>query len=69
LVSVDSDIKQGEWFTMTIDMNGNRVNCSLNGKILIESLDDTFKSEGLIGLWTKADAITYFDELKINIIE
>ncbi len=69
LVSVDSDIKQGEWFTMTIDMNGNRVNCSLNGKILIESSDDTFKSEGLIGLWTKADAITYFDELKINGIE
>jgi len=69
LVSVDSDIKQGEWFTMTIDMNGNRVNCSLNGKILIESSDDTFKSEGLIGLWTKADAITYFDELKINGIQ
>ena len=66
LESVDSDIKQGEWFTMTIEMKGNKIICSLNGKKLIETTDDTFKSAGLIGLWTKADAITYFDDLKIK---
>ncbi|MEA3494647.1 MAG: family 16 glycoside hydrolase [Bacteroidota bacterium] len=66
LLSVDSDIKQGEWFTMTIETKGNRITCSLNGKALIESTDDTFQSAGLIGFWTKADAVTYFDDLKIN---
>ncbi|MBP9104391.1 MAG: DUF1080 domain-containing protein [Chitinophagaceae bacterium] len=65
LESTDSDIKQGEWFTMTIVMKGNKITCSLNGKTLIESTDDTFKPAGLIGFWTKADAITYFDDLKI----
>ncbi|MBK8698471.1 MAG: DUF1080 domain-containing protein [Saprospiraceae bacterium] len=68
LESTNSDIKQGEWFTMTIEMKGNKVTCSLNGKTLIESTDDTFKSAGLIGLWTKADGVTYFDDLKISIL-
>ena len=66
LESTEIDIKQGEWFIMTIDVKGNKVTCSLNGKTLIESTDDTFKSAGRIGLWTKADAVTYFDDLKIN---
>ena len=66
LESTDNDIKQGEWFTMTIEMKGNKVICSLNGKTLIESTDDTFKSAGLIGFWTKADAVTYFDDLEIK---
>lgn len=66
--SIDSDIKQGEWFTMTIKMEGNKIICSLNGKKLIETTDDTFKVAGLIGLWTKADAVTYFDDLKITVL-
>jgi len=26
--------------------------------------DDTFKDAGKVGLWTKADSVTYFDDLK-----
>lgn len=66
LESVGSAIKQGEWFTMTVEMEENKVTCSLNGEKLIGSTDDAFKSGGLIGFWTKADAVTYFDDLKIN---
>ncbi len=66
LQSVDSDIKSGEWFTMTIEMKGNKITCSLNGIKLIETTDDTFKNAGNIGFWTKADAVTYFDDLKIT---
>jgi hypothetical protein len=66
LISVDCDIKTGIWFTMTIEMKGNKVTCSLNGNKMIEATDDTFKSPGNIGLWTKADAVTYFDDLTIQ---
>jgi Domain of Unknown Function (DUF1080) len=66
LKNVDCDIKAGIWFTMTIEMKGNKISCSLNGKKMIESTDDTFKSPGNIGLWTKADAVTYFDDLTIQ---
>ena len=54
LESTDSDIKQGEWFTLNIVMKGNKITCSMNGKTMIESTDDTFISAGLIGFWTKA---------------
>jgi len=38
-------------------MDGNRV---------FDGTDDTFKEAGKVGLWTKADSMTYFDDLKIE---
>jgi len=66
LISVDCDIKTGIWVTMTIEMKGNKISCSLNGIKMIEATDDTFKSSGYLGLWTKADAVTYFDDFTIH---
>lgn len=66
LISVDCDIKTGIWFTMTIEMKGNRILCSLNGNKMIDATDNTFKSQGNIGLWTKADAVTYFDNITVH---
>jgi hypothetical protein len=67
LKSVDCSIKKGEWFTMSIEMKGNKISCSLNGNRMIDATDDTFKSPGNIGLWTKADAVTYFNYFEITI--
>lgn len=69
LKSVDCKINSGEWFTMTIEMNGNKISCSLNGNKLIETTDDTFVNAGRVGFWTKADAQTYFDNLTISPIK
>lgn len=69
LKTADLSIKSGEWFTMIIEMNGNKISCSLNGNKLIEATDETFKSAGRVGLWTKADAQTYFDDLNIKPIK
>ena|SRR5437762_4477675 len=56
----------GEWFTMIIEMNGNKISCSLNGSKMIETTDDTFSKAGRVGLWSKADAQSYFDDLTID---
>src|SRR5258708_20540708 len=32
----------------------------------IEASDDTFKDAGKVGFWTKADSVTYFDDLKVK---
>ena len=69
LKSVDSNIGSGEWFTMSIIMNGNKITCTLNGAKLIETTDDTFTKAGRVGLWTKADAQSYFDDLTISPIK
>ena len=53
-------------FTLTVKMKGNKISCSLNGIKMIEATDDIFKSPGYIGLWTKADAVTYFDDFTIH---
>jgi hypothetical protein len=45
---------------------GNKIQCYLNGKMLLEVTDDTFQQAGKIGLWTKADAQTYFADLQIT---
>jgi hypothetical protein len=66
LKSVECAIKTGEWVTMSIEMSGNKISCSLNNVKMIDATDDTFKSPGQIGLWTKADAVTYFDDLSIH---
>ena len=62
LKSIDCTIRKGVWFTMSVEMKGNNISCSLNSIKMIETTDDTFKTTGNAGLWTKADAVTYFDD-------
>jgi hypothetical protein len=59
----------GKWHTLDIRMQGDKIACSLNGKRLIEATDTTFTKSGKIGLWTKADAETRFDQLVAHPIE
>lgn len=54
----------GEWHTLNIQMRGNEVVCSMDGKEHLKAKDDTFAKSGKVGLWTKADAQTYFDDFR-----
>lgn len=60
--------KAGEWHTIRIEHKGkkNEIECYFNGKKLL-SVDNetTIDKPGKVGLWTKADAQTSFDELRI----
>lgn len=65
LQSVDIlDIDHQAWHTLNVKMSGKKIVVSFNGKAWIETEDATFEKEGNIGLWTKADAATAFDDLK-----
>jgi hypothetical protein len=61
----DVKIPAGEWHVLKIKQAGERIECWLDGKKYLEVKDDTFSKAGKIGLWTKADAQTYFDDLKV----
>lgn len=65
LASADINIPTGEWHTIKITMIANHIECFYEGKKYLDVTDDTFKDSGGVGLWTKADAVTYFDDLKI----
>ncbi len=56
----------GKWHTMKIVQKGNQYQGYINGKKLIEGNNDKFLSSGGAGLWTKADAVTSFDDFSIN---
>jgi len=57
--------KLGAWHTMRVVAKGDHIQAYLNGKLLIDHKDATY-SEGYVGLWTKADSITEFDDLEVS---
>jgi len=65
LVKVDAKGEAGKWHTIRVVHKGNKIRCYFNGKMLIEHTDDTFPEAGLVGLWSKADAQTYFSDIRI----
>jgi Domain of Unknown Function (DUF1080) len=58
-------VTSGEWHELRVEFVGNKIICYYDGVRKLEAADDTFKEAGKIGLWTKADSVTYFDDLKV----
>ena len=46
-------------------MAGDHIQCWYDGWKYLDVNDATFKDAGKIGLWTKSDARTYFDDLTV----
>jgi hypothetical protein len=55
----------GQWHTVRLVAVGDQIQAWLDGKMLLEHRDSRFKS-GRVGLWTKADSVTAFDDLTIR---
>jgi len=62
-------IKVGQWFTIKIITKDNTISGWVNGKKMMEVKDATFGDEGGVGMWTKADAASSFDDLLVRIKE
>jgi hypothetical protein len=62
----DLKVPSGEWHSLKIKQAGARIECFLDGKKYLDIKDDTFTKAGKVGLWTKADAQTYFDEFRVK---
>ena len=62
-------VATGEWHTIHVRNVGNKFEASFDGKKLIETIDDTFSNAGKVGLWTKADSYTLFDDFTIQQIK
>lgn len=60
------DIEAGQWLTIRIVHQGSHIEGWIDGKKLVEVDDSTFPDAGGVGVWTKADAATAFDNLEIR---
>ena len=59
-------VTSGEWHELKVECVGNKIICYYDGQKKIEATDGTFNDAGKIGLWTKADSVTYFDDLIVK---
>jgi hypothetical protein len=53
------------WHTLRVTMEGDHIECSYDGKKYLDVKDSTFPEAGKIGLWSKADAQSQFDDLTL----
>lgn len=59
--SINTKVTSGVWHTLRVDFEGNKFTVSFDGKKVIEASDESFKEAGKVGVWTKADSVTLFD--------
>ena len=55
----------GQWHTVRVVALGDHMQAWLDGTLYLDHHDSRFRS-GRVGLWTKADSITAFDDLTIR---
>jgi hypothetical protein len=60
-----SEVPTGQWSTLRVVANGPVFDVYFNGTKLYEVEDTTFSKPGKVGLWTKADSVTQFDDLSV----
>jgi ornithine cyclodeaminase/alanine dehydrogenase-like protein (mu-crystallin family) len=63
---VDAPVAANSWHTLRVEFSGTRIRVALNGKIYIEVDDTRIKGPGSVGLWTKADSVTAFDDFSFS---
>ncbi len=59
---VKGKVASGQWHTLRVEFAGDKFTVTFNGKKLFDVEDTTFTEAGKVGLWTKADSVTLFDD-------
>jgi hypothetical protein len=60
-----ADVPAGQWSTLRVIATGGLFEVYFNGSRMYEVEDQTFTNGGKVGVWTKADSVTQFDDLTV----
>lgn len=63
---VDARVPRDRWQALGLRIEGDRLDVSLDGRMLFFATDRTFAESGGVGVWTKADSLTHFDALEVE---
>jgi hypothetical protein len=63
---VNEQVAAGQWHTLRVEFAGDRFQVALDGKHLFDVEDSTFREAGRVGVWTKADSVTLFDDFRVE---
>jgi len=58
----DQAVKKNVWQALRVDFQGDQFIVSFEGKPIVNVRDSHIKGEGAVGLWTKEDSVTSFDD-------
>jgi len=59
---VNALVPRNTWHTLRVEFSGKSIRVIFNGKLYIELEDDHIAGAGAVGVWTKADSVTLFDD-------
>ena len=59
---VNAPVAKNEWHTLRVEFAGKSIRVALDGKFYIEQEDHHISGSGSVGVWTKADSVTSFDD-------
>lgn len=59
---VDAPVSGNVWHTLRVNFQGTHIEVILNGKSYIQLDDNHISAAGAVGVWTKADSVTAFDD-------
>ena len=60
---VTAKVPANQWLALRVEFNAGRFKVIYNREAMFEVEDATFVGAGMVGLWTKADSVTLFDEI------
>ena len=63
---VDAPVAKNQWHTLRVDFVGKHIQVTLDGKRYIDLDDDRIAGAGAVGVWTKADSVTAFDDFSFG---
>jgi hypothetical protein len=66
---VKAPVPDDGWSTLRVTATGPLFEVYLNGAKLFEVEDPTLTRPGKVGLWTKADSVTRFDDLRVAVLD
>src|SRR6267143_3050814 len=55
-------VASNQWHTLRVDFQDNHFTVTFDGQAALEWKDETFTEAGKVGVWTKADSVTLFDD-------
>jgi hypothetical protein len=61
---VDAPVSLNAWHVLRVEFRDKRIRVLLNGKQYIEMEDTHITGDGAVGVWTKADSVTSFDDFE-----
>jgi hypothetical protein len=59
---VSMKVAPNQWHTLRVEFKGPHFAVTFDGKKALDWDDETFKDAGKVGVWTKADSVTLFDD-------